>query len=323
MKKKLTAAVVMLIIMASVTACSKYMPQEKIVQNVSKETAQEAKQKTELPTEDRAGNKIEIPENVEKIISMSPSNTEIIVALGLGDKIIATDKYSQDIEGLPEGIPYFDMMTPDVEQLVALEPDLIIASGMSMKDGNDPFKPVKDLGICMAYIPSSSSMEGIYEDIMFLANALQAEEKGQELVEGMKAKIDEIRKLSANVKEKKTVYFEIAAMPNLYSFGSGVFLNEMIDIIGAENVFKDQEKWISVSDESVLAANPDVILTNVSYVENPTEEIKSRAGWDSMEAVKNNQVFYIDNTSSSLSNHNVVKALQEIAEAVYPEVYMK
>ncbi|MEL7649018.1 MAG: ABC transporter substrate-binding protein [Sedimentibacter sp.] len=323
MKKKLAAAVVMLVIMASATACSKYMPQEKPVQSASKEPAQETQQKAELPTEDRAGNKIEIPENVEKIISMSPSNTEIIVALGLGDKIIATDKYSRDIEGLPEGIPYFDMMTPDVEQLVALEPDLIIASGMSKKDGNDPFKPVKDLGICMAYIPSSSSMDGIYEDIMFLANSLHAKEKGQELVEGMKVKIDEIKKLSANVKEKKTIYFEIAAMPNLYSFGSGVFLNEMIEIIGAENVFKDQEKWISVSDESVLAANPDVILTNVSYVENPTEEIKSRAGWDSMEAVKNNQVFYIDNTSSSLSNHNVVKALQEIAEAVYPEVYVK
>jgi iron complex transport system substrate-binding protein len=72
-----------------------------------------------------------------------------------------------------------------------------------------------------------------------------------------------------------------------------------------------------------VAADPDIILTNVDYVENPTEEIKSRAGWENMKAVKNNDVYYIDKSASSLSNHNVVKALKEMAEAVYPEVFKK
>ena len=324
MKKKLVSIVVMLFILVSMTACSKYQVTEKPIQEPSKETHQEAsKEASELPTVDRAGNEITIPAEINKIITMSPSNTEIVVALGFGDKLIAVDKYSKNIEGIPENIPYFDIMTPDVEQLVALEPDLIIASGMSMSDGNDPFKPIKDLGVSMAYIPSSSSIKGIYEDIMFIAKSLQVEEKGNELVSGMEVEIKEIKELSATIKDHKTVYFEIAASPNLYSFGNGVFLNEMIEIIGAENVFADQEKWISVSDEAVVAADPDIILTNVNYIENPTEEIKSRSGWENIEAVKNNQVYYIDNSASSLSNHNVVKALKSMAEAVYPEFYMK
>ena len=324
MKKKLVSALVMLFILVSMTACSKYQVTEKPTQEPSKETHQEAsKEASELPTVDRAGNEITIPAEINKIITMSPSNTEIIVALGFGDKLIAVDKYSKNIEGIPENIPYFDIMTPDVEQLVALEPDLIIASGMSMSDGNDPFKPIKDLGISMAYIPSSSSIKGIYEDIMFIAKSLQVEEKGNELVSEMEVEIKKIKELSATIKDQKTVYFEIAASPNLYSFGNGVFLNEMIEIIGAENVFADQEKWISVSDEAVVAADPDIILTNVNYIENPTEEIKSRPGWENMEAVKNNQVYYIDNSASSLSNHNVVKALKSMAESIYPEVYMK
>lgn len=327
MKKKLFTMASILLIVASVTGCSKYLAPEKKVQEPTNKTEQQTPDKESnelsLPTTDRAGNEITIPEEVNKIISMSPSNTEIIVALGYGDKLIAVDKYSKDIEGIPADLPLFDIMKPDVEQLVALEPDLVIASGMSKSDGGDPFKPVKDLGICLVYIPSSDSMEGIYEDIMFLAKSLKNEEKGTELVEGMKTEISKITELSSKITEKKSVYFEIAAAPNLYSFGSGVFLNEMIELIGAENIFADQEKWISVSDESVVAADPDIILTNVSYVENPTEEIKSRAGWDNMTAVKNNDVYYIDNSASSLSNHNVVKALKEMAEAVYPEVFKK
>jgi iron complex transport system substrate-binding protein len=328
MKKKLFTMAAILLIAASMTGCSKYLAPEKNVQEPSKTTEQETPKEEpdntqKLPATDRAGNEITIPEEINKIISMSPSNTEIIVALGYGDKLVAVDKYSKDIEGIPADLPLFDIMKPDVEQLVALEPDLVIASGMSMSDGSDPFKPVKDLGICLAYIPSSDSIEGIYEDIMFLAKSLKEEEKGTKLVEGMKTEIEKIKELSSKITEKKTIYFEIAASPNLYSFGRGVFLNEMIEIIGAENIFADQEKWISVSDESVVAADPDIILTNVSYIENPTEEIKSRAGWDNMTAVKNNDVYYIDNSASSLSNHNVVKALKEMAEDVYPEVFKK
>lgn len=320
MKQKFTLVVIMLIIMATLAACAG--ENQEPVQQPQQE-AEQNQQESALPTKDRAGNEITIPAEINKIISISPSNTEMIVELGYGDKLVAVDKYSEGIEGIPENIPLFDIMNPDVEQIVALEPDIIYATGMSMSDGNDPFKPIKDLDITVAYIPTSDSIEGIYGDIMFIAESLKVGEKGQALVDNMKNKIAEFKEISSSIDNKKTVYFEIAGAPNLYSFGSGVFLNEMIEIVGAENILADQEKWIAVSDEVIVAANPDIILTNVDYIENAVDEIKNRAGWENVTAIKNNDVYYIDRNASSLSNHNIVKALDQMADVIYPEVYKK
>jgi len=308
MKKIISIAIVVLMIATMLAGCTKEQPKE-------------TESSIVLPVTDRAGNEITVPEEINSIISMAPSVTEVLVDLGFGDKIIAVDKYSKDIPGLPEGIPYFDMMSPDAEQLVALNPDIVFASGMSKSDGNDPFKPIKDLGICLAYIPSSDSIQGIYEDIMFISETVNSNEKGQEIVDTMKTKIAEIKEISSTITEKKTVYFEISGLPKLYSFGKGVFLNEMIEIIGATNVLADQESWIAISDEVIVAKDPDVIFTNVDYIENAVDEIKTRTGWDNMKAIKNNDVYYVDRDASSLSNHNIVKALEQMAEAIYPDIY--
>lgn len=315
MKKIISIAIAVLMIAAMLTGCAK----EQIKETESKTTTPESS--IILPTTDRAGNEITVPEEINSIISMAPSITEVLVDLGLGDKIIAVDKYSKDIPGLPEGIPNFDIMAPDAEQLVALKPDIVFASGMSMSKGTDPFKPIKDIGICLAYIPSSNSIQGIYEDITFISETVKAQEKGQEIVDNMEAKIVEIKEISSTITEKKTVYFEISGLPKLYSFGKGVFLNEMIEIIGATNVLADQESWIAVSDEVIVAKDPDVIFTNVDYIENAVDEIKTRTGWENMKAIKNNDVYYVDRDASSLSNHNIVTALEQMAEAIYPDMY--
>lgn len=270
---------------------------------------------------DPAGNEITIPENVDSIISLAPSITEVLVELGFGDKIILVDANSKDLSGLPEGIEYIDMMTPDVEQMIASEPDIVLASTITSSGGTDPSEQLGVAGITLAYIPSSSSIEGIYSDIMFIAQVLKVEEKGQELVDETKEKIAKIAEIGATIEEKKTVYFEIAAAPYIYSFGHGVFLNEMIEIIGATNVLEAEEGWMSVSEETAVAADPDVILTSVNYIEDPVNEIKSRVGWENMKAIENDDVYYIDNMSSSLPNHNIIKALEEMAQAVYPDKY--
>lgn len=320
MKRKITLAMIMLIIMATLAACAGEKEQP-VQEPQAVEQNNETKEAVSLPTKDRAGNDVTIPEEITKIISISPSNTEILVELGFGDKLVAVDKYSTDIEGIPADIPQFDIMTPDVEQLVALSPDIIYATGMSMAKGNDPFKPIKDMGITVVYIPSSSSIDSIYEDIAFIADSLKVSEKGQEIVDNMKTKIEEFREIGSTIKDKKTVYFEIAGAPNLYSFGNGVFLNEMIELLGAENILSDQEKWIAVSDEVIVSENPDIILTNVDYIENAVDEIKNRTGWENVTAIKNDDVYFIDRDASSLSNHNIIKALDQMAKAIYPEAY--
>ena len=274
-------------------------------------------------TMDRAGAPITLPAKVEKIVSMAPSTTEILIDLGLADKIIAADTNTQKYGLLKQDIPYFNMMKPDAEKLIALKPDVVFISGMSNAKGNTPFSPLIDAGICVINIPSSSSIEAVYLDIAYIAAAVKQEEKGAKIIANMKKEIEAVRKKGAAISQdkKKTVYFEIGSAPHMYSLGTGTFINEMIEIIGAQNILADQKSWIAVSDEMVLAKDPDVILTNVSYIPNPIDEIMARAGWASLKAVKGKKVFGIDTNSSSRPNHNIIKALKEMAKAVYPEIY--
>lgn len=270
---------------------------------------------------DRAGNEFAVPEKLERIISTAPSNTEILMALGLGDKLVAIDKYSSDIEGVSEELTQIDFRNPDVEALVALEPDLIIASGHNAEGSEDPFAVVKEAGITVVYIPSADSIDGIYDDIDFISEVTGKKSEGKEIVDELKSEVGDIKGVGESITDKKKVYFEIGSTPALYSFGKNTFLNEIIEIIGAENVFASEEGWISPSEEAVISANPDIIITNETYIENAIEIIATRSGWDTINAVKSKEVFLIDNNASSRGSQNIIKAIKEIAKAVYPDQY--
>lgn len=273
------------------------------------------------PTQDPSGAKVSIPDSVDTIVCLTPSVNEVLVDLGLGDKIVGIDAQSTTLKGMPKDVPTFDLINPDMEQLAALAPDVLFVSNMTMYDKDNPYQQLIDNGTCVLNVPTASSIKQIQDDVIFVGKAMGKADKAQKLVDTMQDEIDRIADKAKTITDKKTVYFEIAAAPDMYSFGSGVFLNEMIELIGAKNVLADQKDWLPVDAETVAKANPDVILTNVNYIEDAPAEIMSRDGWSGMNAIKNKQVFYIDNMSSSLSNHNIVKALDQMAKAVYPDVY--
>ena len=273
---------------------------------------------------DREGNSITLPETMDKIVSIGPSNTEILVALGFGDKIIAADAWSDNVLGITPGVAMLPSFAEiDNEFLIDLQPDVIIVSGMSKIGGNNPLQLVEDTGICVIVIPSSTSIDGIKEDIRFLAAVMGAAARGEEIVAEMERGINEIKAIGAAIAaaDRKTVYFEISPAPHMFSFGSGTFLNEMIEIIGAVNILADQDSWTGVSDEIVLDANPDVILTSTNFLDDAIGEIMGRPGWNAITAVQNEAVFYIDADSSNRPSHHIIKALREMAAAVYPELF--
>ena len=275
----------------------------------------------ETPSTDRAGNPITLPEDPQKVICLSTSANQTLESLGLLDRVIAVDTYAPNyIPALAE-LPQFDMMAPDVEQIALLEPDLIIVTGMALSDGTNPYQPLIDMGICIVIIPSSDSIQGVKDDIAFIASIFGVEQAGQALIDGMQSTIDEISAIAATITEKKSVFFEISAMPYIYSFGTGAFLDEMISLIGAENVMGDQTGWIPVTEEDAIAANPDVILTSVDYIDDPVGEIMARPGWENVTAVANSDVHYITTSYASLSNEHIINALVEMALAVYPDAY--
>lgn len=277
----------------------------------------------DLPTVDPSGAAISVPETIESVVVLAPSLTETVIALGQGDKIIGCDLNSVGIEGLPANIATFDTVNPDVEQLMALSPDVLLVGSLSLYDQEAPYQPLISAGVCVICVPTSNSIAGVKSDLQFLASVFGAKEAGETVLSALNTELDRLSAIAATIPEgeRKRVYFEISAAPYMYSCGSDVYLTEMIEWIGAENILAGQTGWLSVEAETVVAADPDVILTNVNYLDDPVQEILARDGWAGVKAIDNGDVYYIDNMSSSLPNQNIVVAMRQMAEAIYPEYF--
>lgn len=321
--KKLLSLILALAMAASVAGCAAQPASgsASAPASVSAPSSAVSAPAAEKPATDPSGAEVNIPDEIGSVVVLAPSIAETLVSLGCSDLIVGYDAQSVGLEGLPADVPTFDMMQPDMEQLAALKPDVLFVSNMTLYDQTNPYQQLIDLGVCVLCVPTADSIAAIQEDIAFIAAAMGKSAEGDTLIADMQAELDRIAAIGATVTDKKSVYFEIGAAPSMYSFGTGVFLNEMIELIGAENVLADQEGWLAVEAETIVAADPDVILTNVNYIDDPVAEILGRSGWEGMSAVKDQQVFYIDNMASSLSNHNIVKALDQMAKAVYPDLF--
>jgi len=271
---------------------------------------------------DRAGREVTLRGPVNRVVSTAPSNTEIIVDLGMAHKLIAVDVHSANLEGIPAGLPLLDFLFPDAEVLMRLQPDLIIASGHNVTGtGDDPFRLLSEAGIPVVYISMSNSIEDIYIDIAFIAELLQVQENGERLVETMRTEIAEITRMVSYIETQRTVYFEISPPPEMMTFGRNSFIDDMITAIGAINIFGDENWLVTPGAEAIINRNPDVILTNVNWIDNPIGEIKNRPGFNHINAVINNRVYQIDTDSSVRASPRIVLALRQMARAVYPELH--
>jgi iron complex transport system substrate-binding protein len=280
---------------------------------------------------DPMGIVVTLPRSIERIISAAPANTEIVIDLGLGEKLIAVDNYSLEVPGVERTLPALDLVYPDAEAIISLRPDLIIASELNrVTGGDDPFALIREAGIAVVYIPSGGGIAGIYRDIAFIAGILGAPQRGEDLARGLRDTLDGIAAVGSAIENKKNVYFEISPAPNMVSFGRGTFLHEIIVLIGAEYSFADTTGWIAPGAEAIASKNPDVILTNVYWVPaqgnsepagSPVGEILKRPGFAHITAVKNRAVYWIDSDRSSRPTHHIGIALLQMAKAVYPEYY--
>ena len=277
---------------------------------------------------DRTGRSVVITGDINRIVSTAPSNTEIIVDLGQAFRLVAIDKHSENIAGIPSNLPLLDFFYPDAEVIINLKPDIIIASGHNPTgSGEDPFRLLREMGIPVVYISMSKSIQDIYDDITFIAELLQAGLEGEELITTMKEQIAQITKAAQQTasqytagQEKPTVYFEISAAPLMMTFGKDSFINDMISIIGARNIFENENWLVTPGAEAVISRNPDVIFTNVNYIDDPIREIKIRPGFNHINAVINDRVYYIDNDSSSRTSARIVLALKQMNELIYPRI---
>lgn len=276
---------------------------------------------------DRNGNMITLPEKTETIVSMSPSTTQILIDFGLGDSIKAVDTYSamSFSDELPADILQFDMMEPDTESLIALAPDIVFTTGMSKAHGEDVFASVRNAGVCVADIKSSESFDDIKKDIEFIGYCTGKADEAAKINEEFQQGLDEIKASAEKIpeEEKKTILFELSTptsdYPTIYTAGTGTYMDEAINLIGAENASGDQASWVSLSEEDAIAKNPDVIISTDTYTPDVVNTLVSLSGWENVDAVKNDQVYLLSLSDEiNRPNQHVLSAMLEMARDTYP-----
>ena len=138
----------------------------------------------------------------------------------------------------------------------------------------------------------------------------QKEIESNKLIDNFLNKLKKIKESTKNLQKKKKIYFEINPEPQIFSFGSNTFLHDMIDIVGGENIFENNNGWFLVSKEIILEKDPDIIFTNFPST-NAVENILQREYWQNLSAIKNKKVFYIDE-SSLRPSHRIISALEQM-----------
>lgn len=288
---------------------------------VSKED-QQVENTTSYKVKDDRGVEVEFNAVPKTIVSLQPSNTEILFALGVGDKIVGATEY----DSYPEEAQKIERVSNSVifnsERILALQPDVVIAYTTGVDEENlNALKGLEDAGIKVFAIQSAKSFDDVYGDIEQIATVMGVEDKGDKLNEDIKGKIAEVQAKVKDVKEPKKIYLEIGPKPDIYTAGSGTFQQEILNAANVNNVFADLESWAKVSEEDIIAKNPEVILTTVGYVKNSPEEILSRDGWNSITAIQNKAVYYIDTDISNRPGPRIGEAVELVAKAVYPELF--
>lgn len=210
-----------------------------------------------------------------KIVSLSPAMTENIFALGAAQDLVGVTTFCDYPEEAKEIYKIGDFSNPSLERIVSLKPDLVI---VNLPEQMRIKKQLEKLKINI-FISSPRTLDDIYNEIIEIGRIVKKQQAADSLVDYMKMHISRVDKSS-----KKRVYIELSPRP-LVTIGAPSFLNELLEMAGAENIFADLGKdYPVVPQEEVIKRNPDIII-----VLHPVS-IKDRMGWQMVTAIKNNKV---------------------------------
>lgn len=241
---------------------------------------------------DGLGREIEIPLKVERIVSTVPSNTELIIDMGLIDKIVGVDIYSEKISQELKGLGVLNTNALNEEKIIELAPDLVIASSHNLSKGVDSLKIFEELEIPVFVVHTSVNLEDVCNSIDQMGKLLSEPEKAKVLKKRYAEKLDSIKNMTSKIKKRRRVYFEIMPEP-IYTTGGKTFINSMIEVAGGRNIFSEEEGWITPSLEKLIEKNPEIIFIGEDKKE-LVEDIKTRVEWQDIDAVKNNRIYVVD-----------------------------
>ena len=271
---------------------------------------------TAVTLTDMTGREITLDAPAERIVALTASDCEILYALGAGDLLVGRGEYCDypaevlDVPSVQSGYE------TNIEQIIALEPQVLIMSTMAQTE--EQVQQLENAGIRVV-VSDAQDIGGVYTAINMIGTLTGKQDEAASVVESMQKTFDEIK---ANAGDgSKTVYFEVSPLEyGLWTAGANTFMDEIATMMGLKNCFSDVEGWAEISEEQVLARNPDYIVTiSMYYGEGPTpvEEIASRAGWENVTAVKDGKILNLQNNELS----RPAPRLAEGAKALYDFVY--
>ena len=264
---------------------------------------------------DMTGREIVLDEPVERIVALTASDVEIIYALGAGDLLVGRGEYCDYPAEVSEKPVVKSGAETNLEEILALEPDVVIMATMAQT--KEQVEALEQAGV-KVIVSDAQNLEGVYTAISMIGQITGKTAEAEALNQQMKDTFDGIRAKAENT--GKTVYFEVSPLEwGLWAGGKGTFMDEIAEICGLTNAFADVEGWGAVSEEQVLDRDPDYIVTTSMYWgEGPTpeEEIKGRAGWDVLKAVKENHIFNADSNAITRPGPRLMEAAEALFEFI-------
>lgn len=280
-------------------------------------TAVTGNQTTEITVTDDSGAELTLENNPERIVSLTPSNTEILFALGLGDRVVGVTTYCDYPEEANEKTKIGDLQG-NVEEIVALEPDLVVSKAIL---NDDVVSKLRNLNIPVLCV-NPESLDGVYRAIELISKVTGTESSGDKLSSEMKERIEAVEQKVASIPEAERlkVFIEVGNEP-LYTAGTKSSVDELLSLAGGINIAGDVEGYQMYSLESVVKNNPDAILALDSYYVDVEAEIKKRSGWDTIKAVQeDNLIIDLDNLLNRPGPRSA-DAVETIAKELYPDLF--
>lgn len=259
------------------------------------------------------------PDSKERIISLIPSNTEILYELGVYKEIVGVstvDNYPEQVNDKEK----FDGMKLDYESILKVKPTMVFAHQSMAKAQEKTLQKLKDKGIKVITVTDANSFEGLYESIEQIAKATGKETEGKIIIKDLKKQIKEIAiKYRKDVKGKK-VFIEVSSNPDIYTGGNHTLMNELLKELGAVNIFSGIEGYQAVSTEAIVKKNPDIIISSSGIPEkNLIKEVKSRNGFSTVSAVKNNHIHRVNEDLVSRPGPRIAQGMEAIAKTIAHE----
>ena len=267
-------------------------------------------------TSDDLGRPITLKKTPQRIVSVAPANTEILFALGIGNKVVGVDDFS-DYPAQAKDIAKVGGFKPSLEKIVALNPDLVLGIGETLPD----YAAALDSRGIPVVILQPADLDGILKDIELVGALTGARKEARELTAKMRQEVNAVTSKTQDA-PKVRVFYEVDASDAVrpWTAGPGSFVQAFIEMAGGSNIAAGAAgPWVQISSEEIVKADPQVILLGDAAFGVSVESVKGRAGWAGLTAVKTGTIHPVNPDLTTRPGPRIVQGLQEMARAIHPE----